>query len=409
MGGAMAVPGASTSVLTLTPVDLHLVDQEVAERVIPPPADALTAAQREELVAEEPLSLLHVLGPEGDDDETAGRTAGDRIRELVAAGRYHHRGPCFAVHELTTDGHRQRGLVAGIPIEDARAGRVLAHEQTRQDRERRLAGFLDAAGMDVSPVLLTHPAIAALTTLVDEVAAGEPDLAFTGWHGVHHRVWLIGDVARQERVAAAAEAIEALTIVDGHHRVAAALSSGTTDTLLAELIPDDQLRMVGFDRRVVLEDPEVPGQVIDGLADVADVESLGDEVPDRPLGSAEVLVGITTGWYRAEFREVPETLPDRLPAALLQERVLGPLVGITDPRTDPRLEYVPGLGDLAGLHRSLWPAPALAFVPRAITVTELLEIAAAGATLPPKSTYVDPKPGPGVLLRLRDRQVVADP
>lgn len=405
----MTVSGTSTTTLTVAPVDLHLVDQAVAERVIPPPADALTAARREELIAEEPLSLLHVLGPEGDDGATAGTTAGDRIRELIAAGRYHHRGSCFAIHELATDDHRQRGLIAGIPLEEVLAGRVRAHEQTREDRERRLAGFLDAAGMDVSPVVLTHPAVPELSALVAEVAAGTPDLAFTGWHGVDHRVWLIDDPAEQRRVAAAAEGLEALTIVDGHHRVAAARSSRSTEALLAELVPDDELRMVGFDRRVVLEDPDVPAHVIAGLAEVTEVEPLGEGVPARPTGPAEILVGTTEGWYRADIRDVPEDLPDRLPAALLQERILGPLVGITDPRTDPRLEYVPGLGDLTELHRSLWPAPALAFVPRAITVAELLEIAAAGQTLPPKSTYVDPKPGPGVFVRLRDRTAVTDP
>ncbi len=398
-----------TTALTIVPVELHLVEPSVAERMIPPPADALTAAQREELVAEEPLSLLHVLGPEGDDGATAGRIAGDRIRELVAANRYRYRGSCFAVHELATSDHRQRGLIVGIPLEDVRGGQVRAHEQTRADRERRLADFLDAAGMDVSPVVLTHPAVDELGALVDEVASGEPDLDFTGWHGVAHRVWMIEDPERRARLAKAAGAIGALTIVDGHHRVAAALASQTTDTLLAELVPDGALRMVGYDRRVVLEDPDVPARVVAGLSDVGEVQPLGDGIPQRPSGDSEVLVGTSEGWHRVTFREVPDELPDRLPAALLQERLLAPMLGITDPRTDPRLEYVPGLDDLAELHRSLWPAPTLAFVPRAITVAELLEIAEAGRMLPPKSTYVDPKPGPGVLLRLRVRRMVTDP
>jgi uncharacterized protein (DUF1015 family) len=383
--------------------------------VIPPPTDALDEEQRAELVAEEPLSLLHVLGPEGDDGAAAGRTAGELLRELIAAGRYRPCGPVLAVHELVTPQHRQVGLVAGIPLEDLRAGRVRAHEQTRSDRERKLAEFLDAAGMDVSPVVLTHELVGELDDLVSEVVERSPDLAFLGWHDVRHRVWIVTDEEDQARMRAAAAAIDVLTIVDGHHRVAAALTSDTLGassgpgTLLAELIPDRDLRMIGYDRVVRTEDPRQVRSVVDALHHVADVEHLGDELPPRPTQQHEVLVGTDRGWLRANFRDPPSELPESLPVALLQDRVLAPCLGIDDPRTDPRLEYVPGLDDLGALHRWLEREQGIAFVPRAVTVDELQRIAGAGRILPPKSTYVDPKPGPGVVLRLRDRAPAKDP
>jgi uncharacterized protein (DUF1015 family) len=212
--------------LTLTPVDLHLVDEEAAERVIPPPADALDAESRAALLAEEPLSLLHVLGPEGEGGAEAGELAGARLRELIAAGHYHACGPIFALHELTTPQHRQVGLVAGIAMDDVQNDLVRPHEETRADRERQLEDFLDAAGVDVSPVVLTHELIPSLEAVIAEAVERPADLAFLGWHQVHHRVWIVGDLVEQRRILEAAAPIESLTIVDGHHRVAGARGGG---------------------------------------------------------------------------------------------------------------------------------------------------------------------------------------
>jgi uncharacterized protein (DUF1015 family) len=393
--------------LTLTPVDLHLVGQDVAERVIPPPADALDDEQRATLLAEEPLSLLHVLGPEGEGGAEAGGLAGARLRELIAAGRYRACGAIFALHELTTPQHCQVGLVAGIPMDDVQDGRVRPHEATRADRERQLADFLDAAGMDVSPVVLTHELIPRLEEVIAEVVQRPADLAFLGWHQVHHRVWIIDDAAEQRRIREAAAPIESLTIVDGHHRVAAPRaavdrgSPGAPATLLAELISEPELRMIGYDRRIRVDDPADVETLLAKLPEVAEVERLPPGLPDRPTGETEMLVGSRRGWVRARFRDPPDEVPDRLPATMLQACVLAPYLGIEDPRSDPRLDFVAGLDDLTALDRCLTDERDLVFVPRPVRAEELLEVARVGATLPPKSTYVDPKPGPGVLVRVR--------
>lgn len=414
-GIEQVVPASSTPVagrrVDLRPIDLHLVAGDVAARVVPPPADAISSEERVRLASSEPLSLLRVLGPEGQEGGPAGRRAGRLIREHVAAGHYAERGNVLAIHELLSPTHRQVGLVAGIPVADVHARVVRPHEQTRAYREERLAAFLDAAGVDVSPVVLTHAAQPAIDALVAEVCHRPPDLGFDGWGGVRHRVWIVGDTTVCDGLRVAAGAIEQLTIVDGHHRVAAALRAGERsgdpeaggETLLAELVADRDLRMVGFDRRVHVAGIPEAQRILAGLSDVADLADLGIGPPPRPVGAAEMLVAVSDRWWRATFTDVPDDLPGSLPVSLLQERVLGPIVGIGDPRTDRRLEHVPGLGDLRALDRSVHEAMTLAFVPRAVTVAELQAVARSGAVLPPKSTYVDPKPGPGVLIRLRPR------
>ena len=407
-------PPVTDARVDLRPIHLHLVAGDVAARVVPPPADALTAEERAALASREPLSLLRVLGPEGQEGGPAGRTAGRLIREHVAAGYYAERGPVLAVHELRTSTHRQVGLVAGIPVADVRAGVVRPHEQTRAYREERLAAFLDAAGADVSPVVLTHAAEPAIDVVVGKLCEQAPDLEFEGWGEVRHRVWIVDDRSACDQLCAAAGAIAQLTIVDGHHRVAAALraeggSAGQgpagrgEPVLLAELVADRDLRMVGFDRRVHVGGIAEAQRILDRLSEVSSLTDLGIGPPPRPSGDAEMLVATSDRWWRATFTEVPDDVPDSLPVSLLQERVLGPIVGIGDPRTDRRLEHVPGLGDLRALDRSVHAAMTLGFVPRAVTVAELQEVARRGKVLPPKSTYVDPKPGPGVLIRLRSR------
>lgn len=401
--------------LQLAPVALHLVDPQVAERIVPPPTEALDAAERERLLGSEPLSLLHVLGPEGEGGAAAGRSAGAVIRGLIADGHYHDRGPVFAVHELRTAEHRQVGVIAGVPLRFVRDDRVRPHEQIRVGRERNLADFLEAAGMDVSPVMLTHEVVPELDAIIAEVVSGPTDLAFRSWHGVRHRVWIVDDPVRQEQVRAAAAVLDALTIVDGHHRVAATVVSAERGgpaaprTLLAELVPDRELQLVGYDRRVATGDPTLLRTMGEALPTLGEVDPLPDGVPQRPEGLTEVLAGTAQGWSRLRFRDPPPLLPDALPAALLQDRLLDPYLGIEDPRTDPRLEVIPGVDGLGVLDRARREPGVVVFAPRAVTAAELLAVAEAGRTLPPKSTFVHPKPGPGVVLRSRDRMGTVDP
>ncbi len=420
---ASSLPGTGAETgggagVDLRPIDLHVVRDTVAGRVVPPPADAVDPQQRAALAEREPLSLLRVLGPEGQEGAAAGRIAGVRIRELLTAGHYVHRGEVVAVHELRSARHCQVGVIAGVPLADVRAGIVLPHEQTREYREERLAAFLDAAGVDVSPVVLTHRPEAALDEIIAAVMEAVPDVAFEGWGQIRHRVWIIDDASTADRVRRACRPIEQLTIVDGHHRVAAALRTdrqvergpATADAvLLAELVADRDLRMVGFDRRVHVADHAEAMHILDRLTEVGEVTELGAHPPPRPEGAREVLAAVSGRWVRVTFTDPSPDPPDSLPVSLLQERVLGPMLGIDDPRTDRRLEHLPGLGDLRALDRSLRQAATVAFVPRVVTVAELQEVARRGHVLPPKSTYVDPKPGPGVVVRLRQRSADIHP
>lgn len=388
--------------LDLRPAELHLVAADVAHRVVAPALDAVTEEERERIVAEEPLSLLRVLGPEGRDGADAGRVAGERIRALVAQGCFVPVGQVFALHELRRGEHRQLGLVAEVPVAHYDDGLVRPHEATRRHHEETLAAFVEAARMDVSPVALTYRARPDVDELVAGITAQPPDLDVVGWGGLGHRVWLVRDGATVRRLRRAFAAVDQLTIVDGHHRVAAARRQAATQpaaTFLAALFPDRDLAFAGYDRCVETDLP--PDRLLDELGQVGRLTPLGDAPPRRPSRRTEVLALVDGGWYRLDLTGAPDEVPDGLAVVQLQERVLGPLLGITDPRSDPRLVHVPGTAPLEELVERCRGTGRVAFVLPPITLDELQRVAASGGLLPPKSTYSDPKPGPGVFLRLR--------
>lgn len=399
-------PREDRSRLEVRPLGLHVVDAAVAHRMVPPPLDWLGEESCRAFVDAEPLNLVHVLVGEDQGGTAAGYAAGRQVRDLVADGRYSDVGEVVALHEMRFGAHRQIGLVAGVPVDHITDGLVRPHEQTRAERERSLSAFLDAAAMDLSPVVLTHRPNVDLDALIDELTAGAADVEFSSWGGLDHRVWIVRRPDDIDRVRAACCAIDQLVVIDGHHRVAAAERRGTADgMLLAEIVPDTQLQMHAIDRRVAL-DGQQPDAVLAALDRIATVSPIEGDAPDRPDGPHDVLMLLDGRWYRIDVDDPPDDPVAGLPPVLLQERVLGPVLGIDDPRTDPRIEHLPGtwlLADVAAQHADGALRQTAVFVPRAVRVDEVAAVASLGRVLPPKSTYVDPKPGPGVFLHLRDQ------
>ncbi len=391
-------------VADFAPLPLHHVDAAIAPRLVPPPASVLDDDATVTWLTGEPMNLAHVLGADEDGGASAGRRAGEIMRAYAAAGHFRPAGAALAIHEIVVEGHRQRGIVAGVSTDLVASGVVRPHEQTRTQRERLLADFLDAAGVDTSPIVLAYARIDDLMRLIDEVTAHHPDAAFTSFGGVAHRVWLLRDRAQTTAALEAMRAIPQLTIIDGHHRVAAAMrrSEGAApQTLLAEVVCDDELQMRGIDRVVGLGST-TPEQLLAGLARVAHLTPLGVHAPDRPDGDDELLVAVAGEWFLARVRDLPDDPVAALPVVALQEHLFGPLLGIDDPRTSGRIRHLPGVPSPAAQARLAGVGETTAlFVPRAVRIDEVHGVAAAGRTLPPKSTFVDPKPGPGVFLHLR--------
>ena len=394
-----------------------------APEVAAPPYDVVSTAEALALSAGRPWSFLHVSRPEiglpaGADPH--GPAAYQRAREalaaMVAAGVLaRDTRPALYAYRLRAGAHSQTGLVAAAAVAAYDTGRIRRHEHTRPDKEDDRVRHVEAVAGHTGPVLLAHPDTPAVDKLLAEASAGEPDQRASTPDGVEHALWVIGDPAREAALVSAFEAMPALYIADGHHRSAAAsrvaasrralgaAAGDVSQRFLVVSFPRRQLRILAYHR--VVRD-------LGGRTREAFLEALGARFtlqaepgavePSRP---GEFGLRLPGQWFRLALA------PDRIPAdpvagldtSLLATEALEPVLGITDPRTDPRIDFVGGSRGSGELERRVDGGEfAAAFALRPTPLDALMAVADAGRVMPPKSTWFDPKLADGMACLMLD-------
>jgi uncharacterized protein (DUF1015 family) len=401
-----------TSQLGVRPAHLYLVDPALAARVATPAHDTVTRAERATLAAGDPLSYLNVLRmPEdGRADLRAALRANSAALERLLAANVFHAGtaPRFAWYRLRVGDHEQTALITEVAIEDYERGRIVRHEHTRTDLEERLAVHLDVVGADSSPVALAHPPDERLRTLRQVATAGAPWVRFTSRDGVEHSVWTTEDTGLITQIQTATRALHRLYITDGHHRCAAGArvaearraAGGDPDApdqwLLAALFPADELRILPFHRAVLRPRDLSTENLLARLSGHVEVRSLpGPTAPEREHRYVAYVDG---RWYELSATATGDGPLDGLEVVVLQQCVLAPVFGVTQPRIDPRLHYV--VGGPADVADHCDHEHAVGFVVRATTMEQLMAVADAGLVMPPKSTRFDPKMRSGIFVRV---------
>ncbi len=387
------------------PIRAKLVTPELADRVVAPAYDLLSAEDRKRILAEEPLSFLHAIrSPDeyetGVDEDRVLADSAAGLDRLLAAGAFADVGaPALFVYRLATGDHVQTGVAGALAVADVTDGAVLPHETTRIDKEHRLTRYLETVRAASSPVSLTYRPNAAIADLVAAVTNRRPEVDTVGDDGLRQQVWAITDVDTVAAVSDAFDRVPASYLIDGHHRVAAALRMAAADpdrsSFFAVLFPADQVRLVAFHRTL----RSLPADLVDhaesvlrsrfGVVDVADASDVA------PRGPGQVGVILPGRRLRVDLGDT-DGLQD---ADLLQDRILGPMFGVEDPRSDDRLDYVPGISDAQALadriERDEFSA---AFLLHPMSVDEMMAVSDAGLRLPPKSTWFAPKARSGVFL-----------
>jgi uncharacterized protein (DUF1015 family) len=401
-----------TSQLGVRPAYLYVVDPLLAARVATPAHDTVTREERVFLAAGDPLSYLNVLRmPEdGRTDLRASLRANSAALERLLAANVFHAGaaPRFAWYRLRVGDHVQTALIAEVAIDDYEQGRIARHEHTRTDLEERLAAHLHAVGADSSPVALAHPADERLRVLRGVATAGSPWVRFTSRDGVEHTVWTTEDAGLIAEIHAATRAFHRLYITDGHHRFAAGArvaearraAGGDPDApdqwLLAALFPADELRILPFHRAVLRPRDLSTDELLARLNDHVEVRPLpGPIAPER---EHRYVAYVDACWYELSARATGDGPLDGLEVVVLQQCVLAPVFGVTQPRIDPRLHYVAGGPAEVADHCD--HEHAVGFIVRATTMEQLMAVADAGLVMPPKSTRFDPKTRSGIFVRL---------
>jgi len=394
---------------------------ELAAEVAAPPYDVLSSAEAREQAQERPLSFLHISKPEIDlppgTDPFApavyAKAAENIHRMITDSVLIRDAAPCYYVYRLTMGEHSQTGLVAAAPVAAYDENRVRRHEFTRPDKEDDRVRQIDAVDAQTGPVLVVHQPSAAIDAVLRQIVASPPLYDVRRPDGVGHTIWLVDDAARIAAVDAAYGILDLLYIADGHHRSAAAsrvagLRRARTadprgdeayERFLVVAFPADQMRILDYNR--VVRD-------LNGLSPTALVERLRTDFavtafdqPARPDHRHNFGMYLAGAWYRLEALSPPgaDAPPlDRLDVRLLSDRILGPVLGIGDLRTDPRIDFVGGIRGLDGLAARVdsgeW---AVAFALFPTSIDDLMAVADAGEVMPPKSTWFEPKLADGLI------------
>jgi uncharacterized protein (DUF1015 family) len=396
--------------------------KSVADRVAAPPYDVLNVEEARQWVKGNPLSFLHVEKSEIDVPDASGvddRRIYEMARtnlEAMARGRILVRdeAPQFYLYRQRMGDRIQSGIVAGVSIAEYESGKIKRHELTRADKERERITHIDTVGAQTGPVFMAYRGREAINRLADRIAAGPPEVDFRAADGVGHTVWRIAGAADVREVAEGFASVEALYIADGHHRAAAAAavcrlresrgpaSDGAHRIMMAVLFPQDQLRIMDYNRAVRDLNGLTPEAFLQRVGERFQIsEGFAGKSPERVHDFGMYLGG---AWRRLKARE--EILQDLDPVAaldvsILQDHLLGPVLGIGDPRRDPRIEFVGGIRGMEGLERLVDGggfAAAFSLYPPALD--QMMAVADSGQVMPPKSTWFEPKLLSGLFVHL---------
>jgi len=304
--------------------------------------------------------------------------------------------PAYYIYAQQMDGRRQYGIVGCVSVEEYNAGIVRKHERTRQEKEDDRTRHILATKAQTGPVFLAYRDVPALNDLVAQVCAtAEPLFDFTADDGIRHLGWRL-PAECQDAVRDAFAAVPVLYIADGHHRAAAAAracaelgGAGESPWTLAVIFPASQLRILAYNRVVKDLNGRTPEQFLAELAKVGEVTA---DAPATPQAAGEVSIYLAGRWYGLKFRERHQENPiETLDVSLLQNQVLQPILGIENPRTDHRIDFVGGIRGTAELERRVNDGEAVAFSMYPTSLEQLMDVADAHGIMPPKSTWFEPK------------------
>ena len=380
------------------------------------PYDVVNTAEARELAAGNPDSFLHVVRAEIDFSEGTDMysdpvylKAAENLQRLQDDGALQREdAPSLYIYQQVMNGHAQKGLVSVCHIEDYLQDRIKKHEKTRPQKEDDRTKLNATLNAHPGPVFLTYRDDATINAMVDQYSTGDPLIDFTAPDGVQHTVWKVEETA--ELVTAFAQ-VPFSYVADGHHRSASAARVGAEkkaanpdhtgeedyNWFLAVNFPASQLKILPYNRLVF----DLNGLSDDDfLAKVGEVATVTENVDPSPDQVGKVSMYFKGRWFGLTFEADDSLDPvNRLDISRLQNAILDPILGIEDPRTSQRIDFIGGIRGTEELEKRVNKGDGpVAFSMYPVTIEQLMDIADAGATMPPKSTWFEPKLRSGLFI-----------
>lgn len=391
------------------------------QRIAALPYDVYSREEAKREVEREPLSFLRIDRAEtqlSDDvdiySDAVYEKAHDLLWEMVGKGDLTREGAdCYYVYELVMDKRAQVGIVACAAVDDYLHQVIKKHENTRADKEQDRIRHVDCCQAQTGPIFLAYRSHPAIGEEMGKAMEGKALYDFQAADGVFHRVWKIEEAGAIARIRKAFHEVGDIYIADGHHRCASAVkvslkrreaNPGYTgkeefNYFLSVLFPDSQLLIMDYNRVVKDLNGMDKEEFLERISQNFRIEKMGEE-PYRPDRKGRFGMCLKDGWYCLEAKEDwSGTYPEEgLDVSMLQDRLLAPVLGISDPKTDKRIDFVGGIRGLEELERRVHTDAAVAFSMFPTSIEELFAVADAGRLMPPKSTWFEPKLRSGLFI-----------
>lgn len=349
-------------------------------------------------------------------DERVYRKAHDLLWQMVEEKDFiKEEKKCYYIYELTMNGRTQTGIAACASIDDYLGNVIKKHENTRAEKELDRIRHVDCCNAQTGPIFLAYRSSSVINAIVEETKMQEPEYDFTAEDGIRHRVFVVREEKAIEGLLAAFAEIGEIYIADGHHRAASAVKVGLKrreahpdytgseefNYVLSVLFPDDQLMIMDYNRVV----RDLNGYSFQGFYkavkkrfDITEITGQSDMHPPKRGTFTMFMEG---HWFLCRIRQEDRNPSDPvldLDVSILQEKLLDPVLGIGDPKTDGRIDFVGGIRGLKELERRCEEDCAVAFAMYPTSIAELFAVADAGLLMPPKSTWFEPKLRSGLFI-----------
>ncbi len=397
---------------------------ELVTKVASPPYDVLNSEEARQLVKDNPYSFLHVNKAEIDLDSSVDHydqrvyaKASENLNKLIKEKVYlQDEQEKIYIYRQIMKGRAQIGLVVCVSIDDYLEGKIKKHENTREDKEKDRMNHIDFTNANTGPVFFTYKAKDEIKQIVNRWTKEEnPVYDFTSEDGITHTCWVINDKSTIQQLVESFAGINYLYIADGHHRAAAGTKVGLKrreqlknytgkeefNYFLSVLFPHDELYIMGYNRVVTDLAGSSEEEFIQKISEKFSIEKYKEEGSYRAEARHTFGMYLDNCWYKVTARPGTfdeDDVVDSLDVSILQNNLLTPILGIKDPRTDQRIEFIGGIRGLEELEKRVKAGMKVAFSLYPTSIEELMKVADAEKLMPPKSTWFEPKLRSGIFI-----------